>query len=479
MAQADRAAMAAGIPGSRLMQRAGEAVARVVARRWQPCRVAVLCGPGNNGGDGWIAAAWLARHGWSVTVYALGSPAQLRGDARWAASQWPGPVRQGVPLDVPAHDLVIDALFGAGLTRALEGLAAQWLNAAAQAGMPICAVDVPSGLDGATGQTLGKVVPAAVTVTFARAKPGHWLLPGRSLCGELVVADIGIPDEVLSATGVQTWENAPGLWWPHMPRAHLQGHKYTRGHATILAGAQMTGAARLAARAAQRVGAGLVTVAAPPAAWPAVAPALESIMVQRLARRTDWQALLQDARRNAWLIGPGAGVSQTVVDAALDVLAQHRHLVLDADALTASASQARTLFAAIAASHAQGGQTVLTPHDGEFARLFSTEGSKLARASRAAHQAAAVVVLKGADTVIAAPDGRIAINTNAPPSLATAGSGDVLAGLITGLLAQGMPAFEAACAGVWLHGAAARAGGPCLVADDLPAWLADCLATWR
>ncbi|RMX08448.1 NAD(P)H-hydrate dehydratase [Corticibacter populi] len=464
MGQADRAAIAAGIAGTRLMQAAGEAVARAVARRWQPCRVAVLCGPGNNGGDGFVAAQCLQALGWPVSLFLLGETGKLRGDAAWAATQWTGAVQAVAEFRPADFDLLVDALFGAGLDRPLDGAALQLVEAMAQSRLPICAVDVPSGLDGASGAVLGKAAAAAVTVTFFRHKPGHWLYPGRALCGQLVLADIGIPPEVLDAIALRTWRNTPALWQAHYPHPAALGHKYNRGHVLVLGGAVLTGAARMSAQAAQRIGAGLVTLAAPVQSHAIYAQNLQSCMVQAIEDETGFERLLADVRRNVCVIGPGAGVALATRQAVLDSLRAGKSAVLDADALTVFQDTPPQLFEALSQGR---GDAILTPHEGEFARLFTMHGDKLRRASAAARQAQAVVILKGADTVIAAPDGRLAINGDAPPWLATGGTGDVLAGMAAGLLAQGMPAFEAACAAVWQHGQAARRAGAGMVADDL------------
>ena len=299
-------------------------------------------------------------------------------------------------------------------------------------------------------------------MTFTRKKPGHVLQPGRELCGDLVVADLGTPSALLDSLGIDTWENAPGLWRPAMPRLQSGGNKFSRGHALLCGGYPTTGAARMAARAAARAGAGLTTVAVPEIALPVYAAALTSIMVQPLGRDEDLARLLDDRRYSALLIGPGAGVTHATRDRALALLKTGRAVLLDADAITVFAGTPALLFAAIR------GPCVLTPHDGEFARLFDTAGDKVARARAAARSSGAVIVLKGSDTVIAAPDGRAIINSNAPASLATAGSGDVLGGIILGLLSQGMDVFLAAAAGVWLHGAAAADFGPGLLAEDIP-----------
>jgi ADP-dependent NAD(P)H-hydrate dehydratase / NAD(P)H-hydrate epimerase len=461
MEEADRLTVQAGTPGIDLMQNAGSAVAREILRRWSPRPTAVLCGPGNNGGDGFVVARVLAAAGWPVRLGLAGSVQQLRGDARHHAALWRCPVE---PLETAVLEeaaLVVDALFGSGLRRPLSGEISRVLEFAAQRRVPIVAVDVPSGVLGDTGESLG-AVPAVLTVTFTRKKPGHVLLPGRELCGETVVAGIGTAAALLERIAVDTWENDPALWRRDLPQLRASGNKYSRGHALLWGGYPTTGAARMAARAAARAGAGLTTIAVQPEALPIYAAALTSIMVRAAAAPADLGKLLEDARFNALLIGPGAGVDAATRARALAMLATQRAVLLDADAISAFAQDKQALFAAVA------GPCVLTPHDGEFARLFDPSGDKLTRARAAARTSGAVIVLKGADTVIAAPDGRAVVNSNAPATLATAGSGDVLGGMILGLLAQGMEAFSAAAAGVWLHGAAASDFGPGLLAEDLP-----------
>jgi NAD(P)H-hydrate epimerase len=456
MAAVDRAAIAAGVPEIVLMEHAGKAVADEMRRRWpRPRAVAVLCGPGNNGGDGFVVARRLTEAGWTVRLGMLGDRGKLKGAAAHHAGLWQGKTEPASAALLGDAELIVDALFGAGLARAIAGDAAKIIGAVNKSGLPVVAVDVPSGLDGATGAMLGTAPRAALTVTFFRKKPGHLLLPGRALCGDIVVADIGMPPGVLTKS--RTFENGPALWLDAYPWPKLDGHKYSRGHVLIAGGAVMTGAARLGARAAARIGAGLVTVAAPKSAWPIYAAALTGTIVLP----DEFTKLLKDERRNAMLIGPGAGVNDATRRHVLAALKTRRAAVLDADALTVFAGKTKTLFAALA------GPTVLTPHEGEFARLFKVKGDKLARARAAAAASGATILLKGPDTVVASPDGRAAINANAPPDLATAGSGDVLSGLIVGLLAQGLDPFRAANAAAWLHGEAARAFGPGLVAEDL------------
>jgi len=465
MARADAFAVASGRGTDALMLAAGEAVAAATVARWTPRRTLVLCGPGNNGGDGFVVARLLRDSGWPVRVVLLGERSALTGAAAHHAARWTGAVAAMSPAEIGDAELVIDAIFGAGLARPVTGTAAETLAAVAARAIPVVAVDMPSGVDGATGAVRGVALAAALTVTFFRKKPGHLLLPGRRLCGPTSVADIGIPAAALGEIAPRTHENGPDLWLDQFPWPKLEDHKYRRGHALVAGGEIMTGAARLAARAAGRMGAGLVTLAAPHAAWPVYASALASVIVRGIGGIEDFKALLDDTRRNVVLLGPGGGTTLALRETVLAALAARRSVVLDADALTVFADEPAALLGAIA------GPTVLTPHEGEFARLFSLAGDKLARARAAAAASRSVIVLKGPDTVIAAPDGRAVINANAPPVLASGGTGDVLAGMVTGLLAQGMDPFEAACAAVWLHGEAGAAVGPGLVADDLLAVL--------
>ncbi len=461
MAEADRLTVAAGTPAINMMEHAGGAVAREIGRRWKLRPIIVLCGPGNNGGDGFVAARHLVAAGWPVRIARLGPRDHLAGAARHHADQWRSAVEPLAPATLDGAELVVDAIFGSGLSRKLEGPAADTLAEAARRKLPMVAIDVPSGLMGDTGEVLGAVA-AVLTVTFFRKKPGHLLLPGRLLCGEVVVADIGTDPSTLGRIAPDTFENDPALWASELPRPHDGGNKHTRGHALISGGYPMTGAARMAARAAARAGAGLTTIAVSTTALPVYAAALTSIMVEPLAAPEDFAGLLAGDRFSAFLIGPGAGVSEETCSRVLAMLKTGRPTLLDADAITAFQDDPAALDRAIA------GPCVLTPHDAEFRRLFDPSGDKLTRTRAAARRSGAVIVLKGSDTVIAAPDGWAIINANAPPTLATAGSGDVLGGIVLGLLTQGMRPFLAAAAGVWLHGAAATAFGPGLLAEDLP-----------
>lgn len=473
MRRVDQAAVASGVPGIALMEAAGAAVARRVGERWSRRPVLVLCGPGNNGGDGFVVARHLADTGWPVRVGLLGSLTRLTGDAAHHAARWGGATMDADPSLLGGTGLVIDALFGAGLSRPLSGRAADLVRALAISRIPVCAVDVPSGLSADTGDVLGEVAAADETVTFCRKKPGHLLAPGRQLCGVLTVADIGTPEAALDAVSSRVFQNGPAQWLEQYPWCRPDTHKYRRGHVLVLGGAVQTGAARLVAMAAARAGAGLVTVAAPDPVWPVYAGALTSVMVRPVHGPDGFQALFADERMNVVVLGPGAGVSPETRQCAVTALSSGRGVVLDADALTVFSGAVETLADAIT------GPCVLTPHEGEFERLFPSQGDKLARARLAARQSGAVVVLKGWDTVVAAPDGRAVINANAPPELATAGAGDVLAGLIGGLMAQGMAPFQAASAAVWLHGEVATAIGPGLIAEDLPGALPAVLGRLR
>ena len=463
MAAADAATIAAGTPGIELMEAAGRAVAGAAFARWAPRPTLVLCGPGNNGGDGYVAARLLAEAGWPVRLAALVPRERLAGDAAIAASRWRGPIAAVAEGALAERPLVVDGLFGAGLSRPLDGPALAVVEAIAKRDLDCLGIDVPSGVAGDTGQVLGAAPPCRVTVTFFRRKPGHLLLPGRSLCGEIVVADIGIPEGVLSRITPKQRENAPAAWRDQLPRRRADDHKYRRGHALLIGGAAMSGAIRLAARAARRVGAGLVTVAAPFDSLAAVAGDWPGTIVRPLGGVEDFAALLEDERRNALLLGPGAGVGGETRSRTLAMLGTGRSCVLDADALTSFAGASAELF------EARRGPCVMTPHEGEFARLFDLPPAlgKLEQARRAAAASGAVILLKGGDTVIATPDGHALINVNAPPTLATAGSGDVLAGLIAGLLAQGVAPLSAAAAAAWMHGAAAASFGPGLIAEDI------------
>lgn len=488
MREAEARIIAAGTAGLELMTRAGAEAARFAAGVTPPGgRVLVLCGPGNNGGDGFVVARRLAEAGFRVDVACSAPKADLTGDAARAVAEWPGPVRRLEEADPSTADLVVDALFGIGLGRDLDGVAADMVGRLTDSGCAVLSLDVPSGIDADTGIVRGAAVQARWTATFACRKPGLLLGAGRRHAGEVVVADIGISDAVLADTGPDLFVNGPDLWGAHLPRPRADDHKYDRGHViSVSGGPWRTGAARLAARGALRAGAGLVTVVTSARALSINAAHLTAIMLRVCDEPDEFTDLLTDERFNALVLGPALGVGEGTrrwVEAALEA---DRATVLDADALTSFEGEPAALRALVAAGRDR--PVVLTPHEGEFKRMFGpwedeTEGlpfaqepSKLRRARGAACHMGSVVVLKGPDTVIAAPDGRAAINANGSPFLATAGTGDVLGGMIAGLLAQGMPGYEAACAAVWTHADAARRFGPGLIAEDLPEVLP---AVWR
>ncbi|QQS12800.1 MAG: NAD(P)H-hydrate dehydratase [Rhodospirillales bacterium] len=455
----------AAVSGSELMEAAGAAVAAAVVERHMPQPTVVLCGPGNNGGDGFVVARHLSAAGWPVRVGLIGRREDLRGDAMWAAILWDGAVDPLSPALLEERPLVVDAMFGAGLKRAIDGEARAVIETINARRLSCVAVDLPSGLNGDTGVALGPAPVCQMTVTFFRPKPGHLSIEGRALCGELRVAEIGVARGALREVAPRQWRNGPALWRAALRPPRATDHKYVRGHAVVVGGELMTGAARLAALAARRVGAGLVTIAAPPGAMLVYQLAEPGNLVVPLDSAAAFQRLAADPRKNVFLVGPGAGATVATRRLAVDALGTGRATVLDADALTCFAGDAAFLFEKIRFP------TLLTPHEGEFNRLFPELGpelGKLERARRAARRCGAVVLLKGADTVVAAPDGRAVINDNAPPTLATAGSGDVLAGIATGLIAQGMTPFAAAAAAVWIHGEAANLAGPGLIAEDLP-----------
>ena len=465
IAQADARAYAAGVAPLALMDRAARACVRVIRGRWPRRPVTILCGPGQNGGDGWAIGWMLAQQGWPVTIHAAVAPMRMEGAAREAAERADIPPQSLREFAPGPDDLVIDALFGAGLSRPLQGVAQAAVEQLARSGADTLAVDLPSGVDGATGRVLGAAAPADTTVTFHARKPGHLLHPGAQLCGRVVVVDIGL--ETFGEGGDQAdttpaaLHNDPSLWT--LPQPAADTHKYARGAVVVLSGpAIAAGAARLAAMAAARGGAGAVTLASPLGALEVNAGHLDAIMLRPLPKDADLAALAAE-RRAAVVMGPGAGRTDVTRTRAEQVLRTDGPVVLDADALTVFEDEPDALFALTR----QG--VVLTPHEGEFARLFgASDDDKLTRAQAAAARAGCTVLLKGPDTVIATPGRVPVISTHAATWLATAGSGDCLAGLIGALLAQGMEAHDAACAGAWLHGAAGRAGGPGMTADDLP-----------
>jgi len=469
----DRAAIAAGAPEIDLMERAGAATAAAIARRWQPMPTLVLAGPGNNGGDGFVIARLLREAGWPVELAGVCGRDRLGGAARMAADRWPGVIAPLEPGAIGGASLVVDALFGTGLARPLENVIAATVTALNARSLPVVAVDIPSGIDSDTGAILGEAVRADVTITFFRRKPGHLLLPGRDLCGEIAIAELDVPDHVYASIPTSILANDPELWLEAIPWPTAESHKYTRGHVVVLGGTAITGAARLAAHAAQRVGAGLVMIAADPAVTALYAAWRADLMVAPVATPADFQAILADRRRNAVLLGPGSGADARLQAAIEAALAAEVGLVLDADCFAVLADQANGLLAKLTP------RVLMTPHEGEFRRVFGEPRPRLASARSAAVRTGAALLLKGSDTIVASPDGRAVINTGASPYLATGGSGDVLAGLAAGLVANRLPPFLAGLIACWIHGRAATLFGPGLLAGDLPDLVPRVLAELR
>ncbi|MCP4997362.1 MAG: NAD(P)H-hydrate dehydratase [Hyphomicrobiales bacterium] len=472
MAKVDSAAIGSGIDGYGLMVTAGSAISACVLERYpQATGALILCGPGNNGGDGYVAARFLQASGMPVRLYSLVDPDKLTGDAARARDDWHGPIEKLQDMNCESGQVAVDALFGAGLDRPIEGQAAEAMQKVLESGLPVVAADLPSGISGRTGQIEGVALKAAHTVTFAASKPGHYLLPGAQHSGHMHLVDIGIPQRMIDDHCEQLWLNTPEIWSGSLPSISSSGHKYTRGHLGVFSGSfAQTGAARLAAQAALRSGAGLVTILAPSSATAANAAHLTAIMLRGVDDADALDVLLADKRFTGFVLGPGFGLGEKVREFTGHIAAADRPLVLDADGLSAFADQPDALF-----SNFAGGEPklVLTPHDGEFKRLFpdlhqDQTLSKVDRARAAAKRANAIVIYKGGDTVVASPEGRAVINTNAPPWLATAGSGDCLAGIVGALLVQAVPPFEAASAAAYMHGLAGSRAGEGLTAEDLP-----------
>ena len=453
------------------MENAGRGVAEEVVRRYpRGSKVLVCCGLGNNGGDGFVCARTLRERGYHVRLGLIGKAEDLKGDAKEMARRWDETIEPLTPKSVDGTEVVVDAIWGTGLRGPVNGAVGQIIDEVTQRRLPVVAVDVPTGVDATFGNVGGVAFEAVSTVTFFRRKTGHVLLPGKRYCGEIRVVDIGIPKSVIPDVAPQTFVNEPDFWLRYYPRLKQDGHKYDRGHSVVVSGPmESTGAARMSARAALRIGSGLVSLATSKAAFYINAAQLTSIMLAVYDGSNGLADVFgTDRRRNAVLIGPGAGISQETRDNVAAVLTSEATAVIDAEGLTAFEERSQELFSLIQQRNAA---TILTPHRGEFDRLFPELGnaeSKLEQAKRAAEISGAVMVFKGPDTVVAAPDGLSAISEGSPPWLATAGTGDVLAGMITGLCAQGMSPFDAAAASVWMHAELARIFGPGLIAEDMP-----------
>jgi hydroxyethylthiazole kinase-like uncharacterized protein yjeF len=470
MRRAEKIAVDSGISTLTLMENAGRGVTEEVVRRFpRGSKVLVLCGPGSNGGDGFVCARTLRERGYQVRLALLCKPEELRPDPKEMARRWDETIEPIGPRSLDGAEVIVDAIWGSGLKGPVNGVVGQLIDQATERNLPVVAVDVPTGIDSTYGNVHGTAFKAVSTVTFFRRKTGHVLLPGKRYSGEVRAVDIGIPAGVLGEIAPQTFLNEPDFWLRYFPRLKQDGHKYDRGHAVVVSGPmESTGAARLGARAAMRIGAGLVSVATSKAAFYINAAQLTSIMVSPYDGAGGLAEIFRaDPRRNALLIGPGAGATPETRDNVAAALSSDAVAVVDAEGLTAFADDPAELFSLI---QSRGAATILTPHKGEFDRLFpelDNAESKLEQTKRAAEISGGVVVFKGPDTVVSAPDGLSAITEDAPPWLATAGTGDVLAGMITGLLAQSMSPFDAAVAGVWMHAELARTFGPGLIAEDM------------
>jgi ADP-dependent NAD(P)H-hydrate dehydratase / NAD(P)H-hydrate epimerase len=450
MKHVEALAPAHGVSLRMLMENAGRAVAAEIIARYPQRPVTVLCGPGNNGGDGFVIARLLNDLGWPVTLHLLGERAKLTGDALAMSKLWSHPIKS-IDDDF-AGALIVDAIFGIGLARDFPEALANRINSF---GTDVVSVDIPSGVDALSGAIRGAAVKADLTVTFYRQKPGHVIWPGRSYCGEIVTTELGLPETATTQIASKLWINSP----PLLPLPALDAHKYSRGGAVIWSGdALHSGASRLAAWAAQRAGAGIVCLAGPRDGLLVHAHHVSSILLHEIKETSDIENLLGGKKYSACCFGPASGTSDAHRRIAMGMIASGKKIVLDADAFTLFAGNRDMAFRMM--KQFDDTRAVLTPHSGEFERLFPdlVDGysAPIDRARAAAEMTGAVVVLKGPSTIIAAPSGETALQAEAPSKLATAGSGDVLAGLITGLMAQGMSPFAAAQAGVWLHADAAR-----------------------
>jgi ADP-dependent NAD(P)H-hydrate dehydratase / NAD(P)H-hydrate epimerase len=466
MRRVEALAPAHGVSLEALMENAARSVAAEIISRFPQRPITILCGPGNNGGDGFGVARLLDDLGWPVSVHFLGDFDALQGDALTMARKWTKAIRT---IDQPFEGAVIvDALFGIGLNRDFPADLAKRIAAAK---VPVVSVDVPSGVDGLTGQVRNAAVKADVTVTFFRQKPAHVLRPGKDYCGEIVVTEIGLPHQAEAAAQHLLWINEK----PKLPKHSFDTHKYRRGGVVVWSGdALHTGASRLSALAAQRAGAGIVCLAGPRDGLMVQAHHVTSIVLHEASTSGELSTLLESKKYAALCIGPAGGVTEALRRLVMAGIAAGKPVVFDADAFSVFEGHREILLRLTK----QNKHVVMTPHDGEFERLFpeiaAKSESRIDRARAAAALAHAIVVLKGPGTVIAHPDGRAAVQVGAPAKLATAGSGDVLAGLIAGLLAQGFDAFAAARAGVFLHSEAANSWPrDVMTAEDLLGMISD------
>lgn len=469
----DKNAIESGTSSEAMMEEAGLAAAELITDYiGTPLEaggpIIVLCGPGNNGGDGFVLARHLDEWGYPVHVRCLVPAKDLKGDAALSAAKWGGKVSDISTDGFEASAAIIDCLFGTGLNKPIDVDLETVIEAMNGAGAFVLAVDMPSGLSADTGQATGSCVHADATITFNTKKPGQVIAPGRFLCGgneNIHCVKLKVPGKALALEDVETFENNPALWGAKYRFCGPQSHKYNRGHMVVLGGREPTlGASRLASLAGLRAGAGLVTLAAPAETYPIQAAALMDVMVRRFDSAFGFMGILADKRIMSVLIGPGAGLGEKTVELVREVGTKNKALVLDADALTSLVGRLDLI------KQIKSDDVVLTPHEGEFARLFPTvkfEDDRISAVRTAAEQAQATIVLKGVSTVVAAPDGRVSIASNAPSWLSVGGTGDVLSGIVCGLIAQGMPAFEAASAAVWIHGEAGMKAGRGMIASDM------------
>ena len=463
MKKAEDAAITAGTSATQLMENAGFAVAQEIMNCLEPCETLVLCGPGNNGGDGFIIAHHLKKNGWPVRVACKAKKTELKGSVAQAAKKWDGAIESlNSNLSVHQTKLVVDAIYGTGFNGQIDPETLTLFDKIRTRKIGVVAVDLPSGVDAATGSVAHGTLQAQLTVTFGRKKIAHVLHTSKFMCGRIIVSHIGVADADIESVHPTFFENHPALWLKDYPLPTPASHKYARGYVMVYGGDDRPGAAILAAEAAQRTGAGVVSFAVSSEKLAVYQTARASIMADAFSDEEDFKALLRDERKTALVIGCGAGANERLENAVLAALPFNKAVVLDGDVFTAFKGKTENLFKSLTPKH------ILTPHEGEFERLFpDLDGDKLSRARVAAKKCGAIVVLKGADTIIAAPDGTAIIQHDSPATLATAGSGDVLAGLIGGFASQGMTPFMAAAAGVWLHAEAARKHGLGLTAEDI------------
>lgn len=448
-----------------LMKKAGAAVVdQIEKHKKKKGSALVLIGPGNNGGDGWIAAQGLQLRGWNVICAPIIDPSRLKGNALRAYKSFTGPIC-AFPKNLNKFDVIVDALFGAGLSKPIAGTAYNWIKKVNKSKPYKIAVDIPTGICSDTGQMLGVAFKADLTVTFFRKKRGHVLGKGLEYSGEVVVAPIGMPNKIINKIDVRVFDNCPALWKSKIPRPISSSYKHKRGHTLVFGGrADMSGAGRLAGYAALRIGSGLVTMLVPEMDLAVYAQKQMALMAKGYNNYQTVLNFIGSKNFTAFIVGPGNGVGLSTRQHAFAVLRTKQPAVLDADALTSFKDAPIALFKTLHEN------AVLTPHLGEFLALFpdlDPINDKIAAAMKAAKRTNSIVLLKGPDTVISSPNGVSFVNSHSSPYLATAGSGDVLAGIIAGLMAQGMRPFDAACSGAWLHGEAALRCGPGLIAEDL------------